>query len=51
VTPPENHGFGTTFITRSVEYDLDGEVAMRFEPQGLRFEMNIPLPATSAAVE
>lgn len=39
VAAPDRQGFGTTLITRSVEYELDGEARIRFEPEGLVCEV------------
>ncbi|GIK98863.1 MAG: chemotaxis methyltransferase [Alphaproteobacteria bacterium] len=42
VQTPEGHGFGMSFIQRSVEYELRGSVQMDFQPEGLRLVLTIP---------
>ena len=43
VRPPDHEGFGTSFITRSVEYELEGSVELAYDPQGLRCAISFPL--------
>jgi two-component sensor histidine kinase len=43
VTTPGNDGFGTYFVKRSIEYELDGTAQIVFEPDGLRCVVDIPL--------
>ncbi len=43
VAPPDHEGFGTSFIKRSVEYELEGTVDLHFEPDGLRCAISFPL--------
>jgi two-component sensor histidine kinase/CheY-like chemotaxis protein len=53
VTPPARRGFGTTLLERAAVHDLGGVANLRFDPAGLRCEMEYPLariaskPATS----
>lgn len=35
IIPPEEQGFGTTLIQRSVQYELRGVVTLEYEPNGL----------------
>lgn len=56
VSAPDHEGFGTSFILRSVEYELEGSVIMEYEPTGLQCRINFPLsrnvegaPATASA--
>lgn len=35
VSPPDSDGFGLTLVRQLVAHDLEGEVELRFEPQGL----------------
>jgi len=44
VKPAEHRaaGFGTTFITRSVEYELRGKAVLDFTAEGLRCTMELP---------
>jgi two-component system, chemotaxis family, CheB/CheR fusion protein len=39
---PHPAGFGTTFITRSLEYELRGKAVLDFGPQGLRCMIVFP---------
>jgi two-component system CheB/CheR fusion protein len=48
VSPPDHEGFGSIFIRRSVQYELDGSVDLAFEPGGLRCSISIPLSAILA---
>jgi two-component system CheB/CheR fusion protein len=41
--PPQAAGFGTTFITRSVEYELTGKASLDFAPEGLRCTIEFPV--------
>ncbi len=45
VLPPEEEGFGTTLIQRSIQYELQGEVHMDYAPGGLVCEITFPPPA------
>jgi two-component sensor histidine kinase len=36
-------GFGTSFITRSVEYELAGKSALELAPEGLRCVITFPI--------
>ena len=42
VTPPARRGFGSTVIERSIPYELDGNVDISYEPQGVRAELTLP---------
>jgi two-component system, chemotaxis family, CheB/CheR fusion protein len=44
VDDPGQSGFGTSFITRSVEYELGGKANLDFTPEGLRCKIEIPYP-------
>jgi two-component system CheB/CheR fusion protein len=39
---PHAAGFGTTFIVRSIEYELRGKAALDFTPDGLRCTIGFP---------
>jgi two-component system NtrC family sensor kinase len=39
---PTTSGFGTTLIQRSLAYELQGATALRFEPDGLRCDIEFP---------
>jgi len=43
VHPAGTPGFGTAFISRSVEYELEGTVDVELAPQGLRCTIRFPL--------
>jgi two-component sensor histidine kinase len=43
VVPINKKGFGSTLIVSIVESDLSGKAEMVFEPDGLRFDLAIPL--------
>lgn len=36
-------GFGTRFITQSIDYELEGVAKLTFRPEGLRCEIDFPL--------
>jgi two-component system CheB/CheR fusion protein len=48
ISPPDREGFGSSFIRRSVEYELAGTVDLAFEPGGLHCSISIPLTASAA---
>lgn len=50
ITRPDHEGFGSNFIRRGVEYELDGTVELEFAPAGLRCTISIPLAGASALV-
>ena len=50
ITPPDHEGFGSTFIRRSVEYELEGTVELAFEPPGLRCAISFPLLRNTAGL-
>ncbi|HUN40204.1 MAG TPA: chemotaxis protein CheB [Acetobacteraceae bacterium] len=43
VDPNGTPGFGTSFITRSIEYELQGTVTLELAPTGLRCTIRFPL--------
>ena len=43
VTGPDKAGFGVHLITRAVEYELGGSVALDYASEGLTCEMTFPL--------
>jgi len=43
VTPPENRGFGSVVIERSIAHDLAGSAALEFERAGIRCIIRVPL--------
>jgi two-component sensor histidine kinase len=45
VMTPTRRGFGSRLIERGLAYELDGEVALDFEPTGVRCRVRIPLSA------
>ena len=42
VKPPSRKGFGSTIIDRSVPYDLGGESAIDYKPEGVEARFRIP---------
>ena len=44
VTPPAKRGFGSRMIERGLSAELQGEVRLRFEPEGLMCTIDAPLP-------
>lgn len=50
VKPPTRRGFGSRMIERVLAAELNGEVAMDFEPSGLVCTVIAPLPADPAAL-
>ena len=42
VTPPSRHGFGRSLVEKAIPFELDGEVDLSFDPQGLTFSFSIP---------
>ena len=40
---PEARGFGTSFIERSLSYELFGSASLAFEPDGLSCVLEFPL--------
>jgi len=43
VTPPTRRGFGSRLIGEGVPYELDGEVALVFAPDGVTCVIDVPL--------
>ncbi len=43
ISAPERRGFGTRLLERSAEYELGGDVALDFAPEGLRCRLRFPL--------
>jgi two-component sensor histidine kinase len=39
VSPPERRGFGSRLIEQVLAEDFGGKVSLRYEPEGLRFEL------------
>jgi PAS domain S-box-containing protein len=45
VAPPEQRSFGTQLIEAGIAHELDGAVALAFDPEGVRCELRFPKPA------
>jgi PAS domain S-box-containing protein len=45
VAPPEHRSFGTQLIEAGIAHELDGAVALTFDPDGVRCELRFPKPA------
>lgn len=43
VVPPTRRGFGSRLIERGLAHELEGEVALAFDPDGVRCRLVIPL--------
>jgi PAS domain S-box-containing protein len=50
VSPPARRGFGSTLLERTLAHDLDGEVTVKFDPEGLLCRIALPLDGAVAAV-
>jgi two-component system CheB/CheR fusion protein len=44
VSPPQRQGFGSRLLQRVLTTQLQAQVTIDFEPEGLRFRMDAPLP-------
>jgi two-component system CheB/CheR fusion protein len=42
IKPPENTGFGTGFVQRSIEYELEGQVDLSYAADGLKCTISFP---------
>jgi two-component system CheB/CheR fusion protein len=42
----KREGFGLALLRRSLPYDLRGETHVKLEPDGIRFELTMPLPGS-----
>jgi len=47
VDPAAAPGFGTGFITRAVEYELQGKADLELTPPGVRCTITFPLSETA----
>ncbi|WP_371261264.1 sensor histidine kinase [Bradyrhizobium sp. th.b2] len=50
VSPPARRGFGSTLLERTLAHDLDGEVSVEFEPEGLLCRIALPLESSIAGI-
>lgn len=48
VRPPERRGFGSRLVERSLARELGGQVAMDFDPEGLRCRISAPVARRNA---
>ncbi len=44
VAEPTRRGFGSRLITEGLAFELDGEVALAFDPDGVSCTIDVPLP-------
>lgn len=44
ITPPEHESFGLDTIRRQLAYDLRGKVRLDFQPTGLDYQIDFPMP-------
>ncbi len=49
VAPPTRTGFGSALIARSIPFDLGGEAAVDYRPEGLRARFRLPATHVSGA--
>jgi two-component sensor histidine kinase len=47
VKPPVEHGFGTTLIERSVQYELQGDTVLDYAVTGLKCRLTFPVPPSA----
>jgi two-component sensor histidine kinase len=47
VVPPERKGFGTSLLNIAIAGDADGVSPLRFEPEGVIYEINVPLSSVA----
>lgn len=47
VTPPSRQGFGLRLISDGLAYELDGQVSLQFDPDGVVCSIDIPLSEQS----
>jgi two-component sensor histidine kinase len=50
VAPPQRRGFGSLLLERTLAQDLEGEVTMRFDPDGFACSISAPLRLVGAAL-
>lgn len=50
VSPPTQNGFGTTLIKGAIEYQLDGRVEMRYEPEGFSCVLEVDFARTAEPI-
>jgi two-component system CheB/CheR fusion protein len=43
VDPSSVEGFGTGFVRRSVEYEMEGHASLQLHPEGLQCDISFPL--------
>jgi two-component system, chemotaxis family, CheB/CheR fusion protein len=46
---PVREGFGMELLKRSLPYDLDAETHVHFRPEGMKFELSMPLRGSAGA--
>lgn len=49
VTPPTRKGFGSKMIERSLQSYFRGETSLTFDPEGVVFRIDAPLPASGGS--
>jgi two-component system, chemotaxis family, CheB/CheR fusion protein len=49
VQTPSSHGFGARLIVEGLAFELDGHVALDFEPTGVRCTIDVPLSSLESA--
>jgi two-component system CheB/CheR fusion protein len=49
VAPPKEPGFGTTFVRRALEYEMEGSAEIDYAAEGLRCSLQVPLTTDTDA--
>jgi PAS domain S-box-containing protein len=48
LSPPTRRGFGTEILERTLAYQYRGKTSLNFEPQGLSYEVELPMERIAA---
>jgi PAS domain S-box-containing protein len=49
VSPPKQRGFGSLLLERTLAQDLNGKVTTAFDPEGVHFSIDAPMPSAVGA--
>jgi two-component sensor histidine kinase len=49
VLPPKRRGFGSLLLERTLAQDLNGQVTTIFDPEGIHFSIDAPMPLAAGA--
>ena len=50
VSPPKRRGFGSLLLERTLAQDLNGRVTTAFDPEGIHFSIDAPMPSAAGAI-